>query len=251
MIKIKTPEEIARMRVAGRMVAKVRDSVAAKIAPGVTTQELDDYARELIREMGGIGSFYGYHGYPAHLCVSINEEVVHGIPGKRIIQNGDIVSVDQGVTYDGFVGDTAITVAVGDVDERAVELVRVTEASLYAGIEKAVEGNRLGDVSHAIQKTAEAAGFSVVRKFVGHGIGREMHEDPQIPNFGPAGRGPMLRAGMVLAIEPMINLGGFGVKVLNDGWTAVTKDGKPSAHWEHTVAVGKDRPEILTLSGDE
>jgi methionyl aminopeptidase len=239
------------MRVAGRMVAKVRDEVASKIAPGVTTKELDDYARDLIREMGAVGSFFGYHGYPAYLCVSINDEVVHGIPGKRIIQNGDIVSVDQGVTYDGFVGDTAITVMVGDVDERTAELVRVTEASLYAGIAKAVEGNRLSDISHAVQVTAEAAGFGVVRKFVGHGIGRDMHEDPQIPNFGPAGRGPMLREGMVLAIEPMINLGGFGVKVLHDGWTAVTKDGKPSAHWEHTVAVGKDKPEILTLSGDE
>lgn len=251
MIKIKTPEEIARMRVACKMVARVRDEVASKVAPGVTTKELDDYARELIREMNGIGSFYGYCGYPAYLCVSINEEVVHGIPGKRVIRNGDIVSVDQGVTYDGFVGDTAITVMVGDVDERVAELVRVTEASLYAGIEMAVEGNRLSDISHAVQKTAEAAGFGVVRKFVGHGIGREMHEDPQIPNFGPPNRGPMLREGMCLAIEPMINLGGFGVRVLNDGWTAVTKDGKPSAHWEHTVAVGKTKPEILTVSGDE
>lgn len=251
MILIKTPEEIAKMRVAGRMVAKVRDEVAKKITAGVTTLELDDYARELIRDMGGIGTFYGYHGFPGCLCVSVNEEVVHGIPGKRIIRDGDIVSVDQGVTFDGFVGDTAITVMVGDVDERVAELVRVTEASLYAGIEMAVQGNRLSDVSHAVQKTAEAAGFSVVRKFVGHGVGRDLHEDPQIPNFGPAGRGPMLRAGMVLAIEPMINLGGFGVKVLHDGWTAVTRDGKPSAHWEHTVAVGVDKPEILTCSGDE
>ncbi len=251
MIKIKTPEEIARMRVACQMTARLRDEVAKKVAAGVTTKELDDYARDLIHEMGGVGSFYGYHGYPAYLCVSINDEVVHGIPGKRIIQNGDIVSIDQGVTYDGFVGDTAITVMVGDVDARVAELVRVTEASLYAGIEKAVEGNHLSDISHAIQKVAEAAGFGVVRKFVGHGIGRDMHEDPQIPNYGPPGRGPLLRAGMVLAIEPMINLGGFGVKVLNDGWTAVTKDGKPSAHWEHTVAVGKEKPEILTLSGHE
>lgn len=238
------------MRTACRMVANVRDNVASKVAAGVTTQELDDFARELIKDMGGVGTFYGYHGYPGYLCVSINEEVVHGIPGSRIIRNGDIVSVDQGVTYDGFVGDTAITVMVGDVDERVAELVRVTEASLYAGIEMAVEGNRLSDISHAVQKTAEAAGFSVVRNFVGHGIGRDMHEDPQIPNFGPAGRGPVLQAGMVLAIEPMVNLGGFGVKVLHDGWTAVTKDGKPSAHWEHTVAVGKHGPEILTIQGE-
>jgi len=246
MIVPKKPVELEQMRVSGRMAACVLNTVAEKIAVGVTTAELDAYAAELIRGMGGIASFYGYQGYPGHLCVSVNEEVVHGVPGRRIIRDGDIVSLDVGVTFNGFIGDCALTVPVGTVAEPVLRLVEITRKALLAGIAKAVQGNRLGDISHAVQKTAEAGGFSVVRKFVGHGVGREMHEEPQIPNFGPPGKGPLLRKGMTLAIEPMINLGRHNVKVLNDGWTVVAADGQPSAHFEFTVAVGEKEPEVLT-----
>jgi methionyl aminopeptidase len=247
MIVIKSPSELDAMRRVNRMTAQVRDELAAMVRPGITTLELGNAAFELIRKLGGTSAFYGYHGFPGQICVSINEEVVHGIPGKRVIKEGDIVSIDTGITFGGFIGDTAITVAAGEIDDEKKKLLQVTKAALDAGIAKAVVGNRLGDISHAIQTVVEAAGFSVVREFVGHGIGRDMHEDPQIPNFGKAGHGPKLKPGMTLAIEPMVNIGGPKVKVLADNWTAVTSDGSASAHFEHTVAVGVTAPEILTL----
>ncbi len=247
MIVIKSPSELDAMRRVNRMTAQVRDELAAMVRPGITTLELGNAAFELIRKLGGTSAFYGYHGFPGQICVSINEEVVHGIPGKRVIKDGDIVSIDTGITFGGFIGDTAITVAAGEIDDEKKKLLKVTKAALDAGVAKAVVGNRLGDISHAIQTVVEAAGFSVVREFVGHGIGRDMHEDPQIPNFGKAGHGPKLKPGMTLAIEPMVNIGGPKVKVLSDNWTAVTCDGSASAHFEHTVAVGVTAPEILTL----
>ncbi|NOU35618.1 MAG: type I methionyl aminopeptidase [Kiritimatiellaceae bacterium] len=247
MIVIKTPLELDAMRRVNRMTARVRDELAAMVRPGITTLELGNAAFELIHKLGGVSAFHGYHGFPGQICVSVNDEVVHGIPGKRVIKEGDIVSIDTGITFGGFIGDTAVTVAAGKIDGEKKKLLEVTKAALDAGIAKAVAGNRLGDISHAIQTVVEAAGFSVVREFVGHGIGRDMHEDPQIPNFGNPGRGPKLKAGMTLAIEPMVNIGGPKVEVLEDKWTAVTKDGSASAHFEHTVAVGITAPEILTL----
>jgi methionyl aminopeptidase len=246
MIIIKSQEDIERMRVSNGIAGRVRDEVAAKVRPGVTTWELGEYALELIEKAGGKSGFLGYHGFPGQICVSVNEEVVHGIPGNRQIEIGDIVSLDVGVLIDGFYGDTATTVMVGVTDPDVVRLVRTTERALLTGLEKVKVGARLSDVSHAIQVEAEQAGFSVVRDFVGHGIGRDLHEDPQIPNFGRAGRGPKLRAGMTLAIEPMVNMGRAGVKVLDDNWTVVTKDRKMSAHFEHTVLVRNDGVEILT-----
>ena len=246
MIVIKTPRQLEQMRVSGGIAARVREAVAACVRPGVTTAELGDYAAELIGKEGARSAFLGYHGYPGQICVSVNEEVVHGIPGKRRIEMGDIVSLDVGVIYDGFIGDTATTVMVGVVEPETIRLVQVTEACLAAGLAKLVSGRRLSDCSHAIEQEARAGGFTVVRKFVGHGVGRQMHEDPQVPNFGRPGRGPKLRAGMTLAIEPMLNAGRHDVRVLNDGWTAVTRDGSRSAHFEHTVAVTDDGCEILT-----
>lgn len=251
MIKIKSTAELERMRASCRMAATLRDKVAKAIKPGVTTLELDDYARELIADMGGRSAFLGYRGFPGHICVSVNDEVVHGIPGKRVVRLGDILSVDFGVIYDGFVGDTATTVMVGVTDPDVVRLITVTEEALQAAIDKAVVGNRLSDISHAVEKVAVAAGMGVVRDFVGHGIGRKMHEDPQIPNFGAPGRGPKLRAGMTFALEPMLNLGRAEVEVMADGWTVLTKDRKPSAHFEHTVAVAEGQAEILTLAENE
>lgn len=247
MIVIKKPFELAAMRESARKTATILKQVASKVAPGVTTQELDDYAAELARDADGTCAFYGYHGFSGHICSSVNEVVVHGIPGRRVIRDGDIVSIDFGLVHDGFVGDTATTVAVGEIDPEWQRLLDVTQECLANAIEKAVEGNRLSDISNAVQVCAEGAGFSVVREFVGHGIGRELHEDPQIPNYGPPGRGPVLKAGMTFAIEPMINLGVHQTETLNDGWTVVTKDRLPSAHFEHTVAVGKDKAEILTV----
>jgi methionyl aminopeptidase len=247
MIIVKKPDELAAMRISGKKTATVLHKVAAMVAPGVTTRELDEYAAELARKEEGSCAFYGYHGFPGHICSSINEEVVHGVPGRRVIRDGDIVSIDFGLVYGGFVGDTATTVAVGEIDPEWQRLLDVTKQSLDESITKAVEGYRLSDISNAVQVVAEKAGFSVVRDFVGHGIGREMHEDPQIPNYGPAGRGPVLKAGMTLAIEPMINLGIHKTETLKDGWTVVTKDRLPSAHFEHTVAVGRDKAEILTI----
>ncbi|MEI6892947.1 MAG: type I methionyl aminopeptidase [Pontiella sp.] len=247
MIIVKKQSELAAMRIAAKKTATILHKVAAKVAPGVTTKELDDYAAELAKKAGGRCAFYGYHGFSGHICSSVNEEIVHGVPGRRVIQEGDVVSIDFGLVYGGFVGDTAVTVAAGQIDPEVQRLLDVTQASLHAAIGKAVEGNRLSDISNACQVVAEEAGFSVVRDFVGHGIGREMHEDPQIPNYGPPGRGPVLKAGMTFAIEPMINMGIHKSETLGDGWTVVTKDRLPSAHFEHTIAVGKEKAEILTI----
>jgi methionyl aminopeptidase len=248
MIILKTPDELERMRISGRMAAQVRDELARVVRPGVTTGELDDYARELMAKLGGRSAFFGYRGFPGHICASVNEVVVHGIPGDLRVRVGDIVSIDIGVVYDGFVGDTATTVMVGVTDAEVIRLIRVSEQALAAGIARAVAGGRLSDISHAIEQEVVSAGFSVVRDFVGHGIGRSMHEEPQIPNYGPPGKGPRLKAGMTLAIEPMVNLGAADVEVMADGWTVLTRDRKPSAHVEHTVAVLEGQPEILTCA---
>lgn len=248
MIIVKSDADIRAMRDAGRMVADVRDAIARRVVPGVTTAELADAAHALIVEAGAENAFLGYRGFPGKICVSVNDVVVHGVPGALKVALGDIVSVDVGLRFGGFVGDTALTVMVGVSDLRVVNLVRTAERALAGGIAAARAGNRVSDISHAIQTTVEAAGFSVVRDFVGHGIGRRMHEDPQVPNFGPAGRGAVLRAGMALAIEPMVNMGAPDVKVDADGWTVRTADGCPSAHVEHMVVVRDGDPEILTLS---
>jgi methionyl aminopeptidase len=235
------------MRAAGRLVGEVLTQLTTKVAPGVTTAELDEVAEKLIGDAGAIPAFKGYHGYPASICASINDEVIHGIPsGRRVLNEGDIVSIDVGASLDGFYGDSAITLAVGHVSEEAATLLRVTEESLYRAIERARPGSRVSDLGHAVQQHVESYGFSVVREFVGHGIGQRMHEEPQVPNYGEAGRGPRLAEGMVLAIEPMVNAGKPAVKVLADGWTAVTRDRSLSAHFEHTVAVTADGPWILT-----
>lgn len=246
MIPIKTPAELDRMRAANRLAAEIRERLAAEIRPGVRTGELDEWVGTWLEERGARSAFKGYRGYPGRICVSVNEEVVHGIPGQRRIRMGDIVSVDVGVVLDGFVGDTAMTVMVGVSDLNVMRLVQTAEQALAAGVDAARPGNRVGDISHAVEQVVTAAGFSVVRDFVGHGIGRSMHEDPQIPNFGPPGKGAKLRPGMTLAIEPMVNLGRADVEVLKDGWTVVTRDGTPSAHVEHTVAVSPNGPEVLT-----
>ncbi len=248
MIPIKTQSELDAMRRVNQMTARVRDALADAVKPGVTTLDLGNLAQKMIREMGATNAFYGYHGFPGQVCISINEEVVHGIPGRRIIRDGDLVSIDTGVSFGGFIGDTAITAVAGKIDAEQQRLLEVTKAALAAGIAQAVEGNRVGDISYAIQTLVEKAGFSVVRDFVGHGIGRELHEDPQIPNFGKPRRGPKLKAGMTLSIEPMVNMGGKKIQVLADKWTVITKDGSLSAHFEHTIAVTKGSPEILTLT---
>ncbi|WP_324717005.1 type I methionyl aminopeptidase [Carboxydochorda subterranea] len=248
MIVIKRPDELRRMREAGRVVARVLLEIEKRVRPGVTTGELDRFAEEFIRAAGGEPSFKGYRGYPASICTSVNEEVVHGIPSGRRLEEGDIVSVDVGVLLDGFHGDAARTFAVGEVDPRTRRLLEVTERALEAGIATAREGNRISDIGHAVQRVVEGAGFSVVRDFVGHGIGRQMHEDPQVPNFGVPGRGPRLLRGMTIAIEPMVNAGAPDVTILEDHWTAVTVDGSRSAHFEHTVAISEDGPVILTLA---
>ena len=247
MINLRTKEEIEKLRRSSRLVAQALLKVREAIRPGVMTAELDRIAEETIRKGGGRPAFKGYRGYPANLCVSVNEEVVHGIPGPRRLQEGDIVSLDLGVLMDGYYGDAAITVPVGKVSEEAQKLIKVTEEALHKGIEKARVGNRLYDISHAIQSWVESFGFSVVRDFVGHGIGRQLHEEPQVPNFGPPNQGPRLMVGMVLAIEPMVNAGGWQVKVREDGWTVVTADGSLSAHFEHTIAITEEGPDILSL----
>ncbi len=249
MIFLKSPGEIEKMARSGRIVAKVLDELKEVAAIGVTTKEIEDFADERIKALGGVPAFKGYRGYPASVCTSVNEQVVHGIPSQRVLKDGDIVSIDIGVYLDGFYGDGAITVPIGTIDREAAELIRVTEEALYLGIRNAVEGNRLYDISSAIQRYVEENGFSVVRLFVGHGIGRELHEEPQVPNYGVPGQGPRLKRGMTLAIEPMVNAGGHEVIILDDGWTAVTKDGKKSAHFEHTVLVTSDKPRILTKYG--
>ena len=246
MILLKSEREIRCMREAGRIVALALDAVGKVVEPGITTQELDEVARRTIVAHGATPAFKGFYGFPANICVSVNCEVVHGIPGSRKLAEGDIVSVDCGAEIDGFNGDSAITIPVGKVSPEIARLIEETRNALYKGIELAVAGNRVGAISHAVQTYAEKAGFGVVREYVGHGIGRSMHEDPEVPNFGFADRGPVLKAGMVLAIEPMINLGTRAVKSADDGWTVVTEDGRPSAHFEHTVAIMPNGPEILT-----
>lgn len=247
MIYIKSRQEIEIMREAGRIVAETHELLREAIKPGITTKELDEIAEAHIRKRGAIPAFKGYGGFPASICASINHEVVHGIPGLKKLEDGDIISIDIGALYDGYYGDAAKTHPVGVVSEKAQKLIEVTRESFYQGIKHAFEGNRLSDISHAIQAHVEKEGFSVVRNYVGHGIGTQMHEEPQIPNYGPAGRGPRLRAGMALAIEPMINIGTYDVKVLSDEWTVVTLDGEYSAHYEHTIAITEDEPEILTI----
>jgi len=246
MIILKSPEEIEKMAESCRVVADIIEAIRLMIRPGLTTQEVESFADARIRELGGVPAFKGYRGYPASICTSVNDEVIHGIPSKRLLQEGDILSIDLGVYKDGFYGDGAVTVPVGQIVPTLEKLLRVTEESLYVGISNAIVGNRVSDISCAVQRHVESNGFSVVKAFVGHGIGRELHEDPQIPNFGPPGRGPRLVEGMTLAVEPMVNLGGHEVLVLDDGWTAVTADGKPSAHFEHTVLVTSEEPRILT-----
>ncbi len=246
-IVIKSASELAVMRKAGRVVAVTLAALSNHVRPGITTLELDRLAESTIRAQGATPSFKGYRGYPASVCVSVNEEVVHGIPGKRVLREGDIVSLDVGSIFEGMQGDAALTVAVGQVNPRMQTLMQVTQAALAAGIQQARVGNRLGDISAAIQKVAEGAGFSVVREYGGHGVGRSMHEDPHIPNWGQAGTGILLKAGMTLALEPMVNAGKYQVRVKSDNWTVVTVDGQPSAHFEHTVAITEGEPEILTV----
>lgn len=246
MIVSKSKTELELMREAGKIVALTHRLLAENIRPGISTKELDSLAEDFIRKQGAVPSFKGYHGYPASICTSVNEELVHGIPGSRILKDGDIISIDIGAQIHGFHGDSAWTYPVGNISEEAVQLLRVTEESLYKGIEQVREGNRLSDIGHAIQKHVEAAGFAVVRDYVGHGIGRQMHEDPQVPNYGPPGRGPRLKVGMTLAIEPMVNAATYHCKTLADNWTVVTADGNLAAHFEHTVALTEDGPEILT-----
>ncbi len=246
MIIIKSAREIEQLKRSNEIVAEVFGKLEGMIVPGMTTRELDQVAEDYIRLKAARPAFKGYRGFPASLCTSINEEVVHGIPGERKLKNGDIIGLDVGVNYQGFFGDAAITFPVGEVDTEAKRLLEVTEKALYIGIEKAKVGNRLFDISYAIQRWVESHGFSVVRDFVGHGIGRELHEDPQVPNFGAPHQGPRLEKGMVFSLEPMVNEGTYEVRILSDGWTVVTSDGKRSAHFEHTIAITEDGAEILS-----
>jgi methionyl aminopeptidase len=247
MVILKSLQEIEKIRKACLVVANVLEIIRTKVQAGITTKELDDFAEQFIRNAGAKPAFKGYRGYPCSLCTSVNEQVVHGIPSKGVmLKQGDIISIDVGAVVDGFYGDAAITVPVGSITKEAERLIRVTEESLLKGIAEARPGNRLYDISAAVQSHVEAHGFSVVREFVGHGIGRSLHEDPQIPNFGDRGGGPRIKTGMVLAIEPMVNAGGCVTRVKEDGWTAVTADGSLSAHFEHTIAVMADGPLILT-----
>jgi methionyl aminopeptidase len=247
VIVCKSPAELERMRAANALVAEVLAHLAAMVAPGVTTLDLDAEAERRVRAAGAEPAFKGYRGYPNTLCASVNEQVVHGIPSPRPLVEGDIISLDMGVKLNGFFGDSAVTVPVGAVAPEVAALLRVTEEALEKGIERVRVGGRVSDIGHAIQQHVEASGFSVVREFVGHGIGASLHEEPQIANYGEPGRGPRLAEGMTLAIEPMVNMGRPGVRVLGDGWTAVTRDGSLSAHFEHTVAVTKGGPLVLTL----
>jgi len=234
------------MEVANRIVAEILEGVKEKVQAGIETRELDELAEEMCRQRRVKPAFKGYRGYPRSICVSVNEEVVHGIPGARRLKAGDVVSLDFGVKYEGFYGDAAITVGVGDVGEKARALIATTEESLYAGIAQVKAGQRLSDISHAVQTVVEGAGYGVIREFVGHGIGRSLHEDPQIPNFGPPGRGPALQVGMTFAIEPMTSMGSWQVRILQDGWTAITQDGSCAAHFEHSVALTENGVLILS-----
>jgi len=247
-VPIRTEAEIAILREANRIVADVLAALAARVKPGVTTGELDALGEQMIRQAGATPSFLGYHGYPASTCISVDAEVIHGIPGKRTIREGELVSIDVGAYYNGYHGDAAVTVPAGEVDALRTRLMTTTDRALAQGIRAARAGNYLEDVSRAVQSVCEAERFSVVRAFVGHGIGQQMHEEPQIPNFVTGDRGPRLRSGMVLAIEPMVNAGSPDVRVLADGWTAVTRDGKPSAHFEHSIVVREGDAEVLSVS---
>jgi len=247
MISTRSAAELAIMREAGRVTARALRAVGEAVAAGVTTAELDEVAVEVIRAAGARAAFLGYGGFPATICASLNGEVVHGIPGRRKLAEGDIISIDVGAVVDGYFGDSARTFPVGRVSDEATKLLTATRESLDAGIARCRPGMRLGDVGAAVQAVAEGAGFSVVREYVGHGIGRAMHEEPQVPNYGTAGKGPVLLAGMVIAIEPMVNAGGADVRQLRDGWTVVTADGSLSAHFEHTVAITNDGPLVLTM----
>lgn len=244
----KSAEQIAKMRQAGRVVAEMHEKIRAAIAPGVTTAALDKIGREVIERRGARSNFLNYHGFPAVICASPNDMIVHGIPGSYRLAEGDIISIDCGAVVDGWHGDAAFTAPVGTVSATATRLLEVTEASLYAGIDQMVAGNRIGDIGHAVQQVAESAGFSVVREYVGHAIGTAMHEDPQVPNYGPPNKGPKLKVGNVFAVEPMINVGAPDTELLDDDWSVVTADGSLSAHWEHTIVIGENGPEILTAS---
>jgi methionyl aminopeptidase len=247
-VRINTPDEVERIRESSQIVGRCLLLLGREVRPGVTTQELDRLAEEFIRAQGGEPAFKGYRGYPASICASINEEVVHGIPsGKRVLKEGDVVSLDIGVKKAGFYGDAARTFAVGSIDEAAQRLLEATERSLHAGIDQARPGGRVSDISSAIEREIKQSGFSVVRALVGHGVGRELHEEPQVPNYGRPGEGPRLKTGMVLAIEPMVNMGGADVITLADQWTVVSADRSRSAHFEHTVAIGADGPVVLSL----
>jgi methionyl aminopeptidase len=243
----KSSQELDRMRRAGRVVAKVLDAVRDEIKPGIKTRALDSLVERIIRDEGCTPSFKGYRGFPASACISLNEEIVHGIPGSRKVVEGDLVKIDVGAIYEGYHGDSAWTFYVGDVVPPEIDkLMRATEESLWAGIRQARAGNRVGDISHAVQEVVESYGLSVVREYVGHGVGAQLHEDLQIPNYGPPGRGPVLEAGMTLALEPMVNIGDWRTKVLGDDWTVITADRSLSAHYEHTIAITDDEPEVLT-----
>lgn len=246
MIPIKSDRDIEMMRISGKILAQVLNKLRQAVRPGVTTREIDKLAEEMVVENKGLPAFKGYKGFPATLCTSVNEEIVHGIPGDRRLTEGDIISIDLGVNYQGYFSDAAITLAVGRIDSRLKKLVDTAKKALTEGIKKARPGNHLTDISHSIQNCVEQNGFSVVRQFVGHGIGTRLHEEPEIPNFGAPGHGPVLKKGMVLAIEPMINMGTWDSEILSNGWTAVTKDGEPSAHFEHTVAITDKGAQILT-----
>ena len=246
MIVLKSPSEIDKMSRAGQIVSDALEELKDRVKPGVTTLELDAFAENFILKRNAIPGFKGYRNFPASLCTSVNEEVVHGIPSERVLEEGDIIGLDLGAIVDGYYGDAAITVSVGRIDHKIERLLKITEESLYKGIDQVREGNRLTDISNAIQRHVEPLGYSIVREFVGHGIGRELHEDPQVPNFGSPGQGPRLKVGMALAIEPMVNMGTGGVRILSDNWTAVTRDGSLSAHFEHSVAVTENGPLILT-----
>jgi len=245
-IRIKSPNEVDILRKAGKILSSIVVQLQSSLTSGMTTKDIDSQAQELIRKNKVLAAFKGYHGFPGCACVSVNEGVVHGIPGKRVIQNGDIVSIDIGIIYEGYYSDMAITVPIGAVSGEVKRLLDVTQASLYRGIEQARVGGRLSDISFAVQSFVEMHGFSVVRDFVGHGIGRALHEEPEIPNYGRPSQGPVLKEGMVFAIEPMVNMGSFRTKTLGDGWSVVTIDGKPSAHFEHTIVITSGDPEILT-----
>jgi methionyl aminopeptidase len=247
MITIKSTREIEIMRRSGKITSKTLEMLIASVKPGMTTAHVDKMAEDSIRSMGGIPTFIGYHGYPSTICASVNEEVVHGMPGSRVLNDGDLLSIDIGTTLDGYVSDSAVTIAIGNVSLEAKRLMRVTQECLMFGIAQMKRGNRLSDIGHAVQTHAEKNGYGVVRDLVGHGIGTKMHEEPQVPNYGTPGQGPELRVGLCLAIEPMITEGTWQVETLQDGWTVVTADGKLAAHFEHTIAIMDDGPRILTL----